>query len=335
MGEAKSDVCSISVIIPVYQAECYLSRCMESVRHQTWKDYEMILVDDGSTDSSGRLCDGYMCSDQRVRVIHQRNQGLSAARNAGISNAKGQWIAFVDADDAVSPWYLERLYQAASRQNCEIAQCGFEPFYRQMPLTDLGDDRCEVFSGEEMQQRIYSPKRQIYLESTVSWNKLYRKELFEKISFPEGKIHEDEAVSYRLYAKAKRVAVLSVRLYWYYQNHEGIMGQKMNVRRLDYVEILHERYLFYKRRQQQILASKTAKQLYFTLSDAAVLRKQEVENYWQFRQRLQKLCRLCIRDCLEEIPDKNKRIRIRWSAISVMALSIRVPHFSGRIFRRF
>mgnify|MGYP002588121020 CR=1 FL=1 len=110
--------CCISVIVPVYQAESYLLRCMESIRLQTWQTYEVILVDDGSLDAGGALCDSYAQQDARIRVIHQENRGLSAARNAGIKKANGEWIAFVDADDAVAPSYLETLYQAAVMKHC-------------------------------------------------------------------------------------------------------------------------------------------------------------------------------------------------------------------------
>ena len=157
--------CCISVIVPVYQAESYLPRCMESIRLQTWQSYEVILVDDGSLDAGGALCDSYAQQDARIRVIHQENRGLSAARNAGIKKANGEWVAFVDADDAVAPSYLETLYQAAVMKHCDISQCGFEQFDKQLPESTVWDGSCCVFSGEEMQWRIYSSDRQIYLES--------------------------------------------------------------------------------------------------------------------------------------------------------------------------
>lgn len=317
--------CCISVIVPVYQAEVYLPRCMESIQTQTWQEYEIILVDDGSEDGGGALCDSFARQDARIRVVHQKNQGLSAARNTGIAHAKGDWIVFIDADDAVSPHYLEYLYRAAVEQNCMIAQCGFQPFEQQLPGSETWDGTCRIFSGEEMQERIYSSDRQVYLESTVSWNKLYRRELFETISFPVGKIHEDEAVSYRLYEAAGQIAVLPCQLYWYYQNPSGIMGRKMNIHRLDYVEILYDRYWFYRQRQQKKLAAQTGKLLYTVLVDMASLGRGEVEDYIAFRHRLQMLCRRCQKPCLWESKYRKERVRIWLSQLNLRFLTMRAP----------
>lgn len=322
--------CCISVIVPVYQAESYLPRCMESIRLQTWQTYEVILVDDGSLDAGGVLCDSYAQQDARIRVIHQENRGLSAARNAGIKKANGEWVAFVDADDAVAPSYLETLYQAAVMKHCDISQCGFEQFDKQLPESTVWDGSCCVFSGEEMQWRIYSSDRQIYLESTVSWNKLYHRDLFKDILFPEGKLHEDEALSYRLYAKAARIAVLPCALYWYYQNPTGIMGRKMNIRRLDYVEILYDRYRFYRRRKQDALAELTGKRLYTVLVDYASLKTWDVENYQQFRHRLQKLYRRCAEVCIQEVSGRKNRLRMRLGILNLCFLTVKVKHFPGR-----
>ena len=322
-----NQLCCISVIVPVYQAESYLPRCMESIRLQTWQTYEVILVDDGSEDAGGALCDAYAQQDARIRVIHQENRGLSAARNAGIKTAKGEWVAFVDADDAVAPGYLETLYQAAVMKHCDISQCGFERFDKQLPESTAWDGTCHVFSGEEMQWRIYSSDRQIYLESTVSWNKLYRRDLFKDILFPEGKLHEDEALSYRLYAKAARIAVLPCALYWYYQNPTGIMGRKMNICRLDYVEILYDRYWFYRRRKQDALAAQTGRLLYTVLVDMASLGQRDVEDYGAFRHRLQMLCRRCKKPCLWESLHRKERVRIWLSQLNLRFLTMRAPVF--------
>lgn len=276
----------ISVIVPVYNVEKFLKRCIDSILSQTFFNFELILVDDGSPDNSPQLCDRYAKCDKRISVIHKTNGGLSDARNAGLEIAKGDFIAFVDSDDIVSSRFLEFLYRAIKNSDCDIAVCSYVKFQKTIPSECQTYSNGKIYSGEEMLWRIYSKDHTEYVESTVAWNKLYKRELFENIRFPNGKIHEDEATTYKLYYKAEKVVVIPCELYFYYQNTEGIMNRKFNVSRLDYLEALYDRYCFYNKMRKSELAEYTARLLYIFTVDYASLEENQVEEYIVFRKRL-------------------------------------------------
>lgn len=222
---------AISVIVPVYKVESVLARCADSILTQRFRDFELILVDDGSPDRCGAICDEYAKKDPRVRVIHQKNGGLSAARNAGIDWATAysdsKWLAFIDSDDWVHPAYLEYLLRAAETQGVKISVCPFTRVETQSPYPEL------AYEAETLDWIDF------YLRDTVvgvvAWNKLYAKELFAGIRYPAGKIHEDQYTTYRLLDRAGRVALLSNPLYYYFQNQEGIMLRPYSLSRLDAV----------------------------------------------------------------------------------------------------
>ena len=186
----------ISIIVPVYKVEKYLNECIDSILAQTFTDFELILVDDGSPDNCPALCDAAAEKDSRVRVIHQQNKGLSGARNAGINVARGNWLGFVDSDDMIDPTFCEKMLHAAVQAGAEMAVCNILRMKENKAL-DSYQEHClkdEVLSREEIVHRIQlSP---FYMVMT----RLCRCEVFEKIRFPEGKNYEDAftapAVSY-------------------------------------------------------------------------------------------------------------------------------------------
>ena len=182
---------SISVIVPVYKVEQFLHRCVSSILAQSFTDYELILVDDGSPDACGSLCDAYAAQYGHIHVIHQKNGGLSAARNSGIdwafANSESQWLAFIDSDDWVHPEYLEYLYRAAKETDSKISVCGF---YRTGGETG---ERVNLFSCEALSADDYYCNEELHEGLTATaWNKLYHKSLFEILRYPVGKLHEDE-----------------------------------------------------------------------------------------------------------------------------------------------
>lgn len=305
----------ISVIVPVYKVEKYLHRCIDSILAQSFSNYEVILVDDGSPDNCPQICDNYAKQDERIKVIHKKNGGLSDARNVGIRNALGKYIAFVDSDDVLSPKYLEYLYNALTDNNCDIAICSFEKFEETVPSKNEIYDKGHIYTGVDMLWRIYSQNHVEYLESTVSWNKLYKKKLFKGICFPKGKIHEDEATTYKLFYKSKRIAVIPCKLYYYYQNNEGIMKRKFNIARLDYLEALYERYCFYKEKRLLNLADFTARLLYTYTVDYASLKENQVEDFQIFYKRLIYLYRLYRRVLLKQKLNVKEKLRILLSYI--------------------
>lgn len=233
----------ISVIIPVYKVEKYLNRCINSVVNQTYKNLEIILVDDGSHDNCPKICDDWAKKDDRIIVVHKKNGGLSDARNKGIDIASGTYICFVDSDDYISENMIEKLYNALTEANAEISICNFRY------VDEYGNDCTDkkLFSNDNLPitdnvlssfdilaDKMFEPKNWYWV---VAWNKLYKKELFDDIRYPVGKIHEDEYVIHSLLIKCNRVACVSDMLYYYVQRNDSIMkSTKINPRRIDYIE---------------------------------------------------------------------------------------------------
>lgn len=233
----------ISVIIPVYKVEKYLCRCVDSVLEQTYTNMEIILVDDGSPDNCPVMCDEYARQDSRVKVIHQENAGLSGARNAGIDMAQGQWLAFVDSDDYLAADFLERLYQACVDTGSSLSVCRWE-YVRGETIPEQGTGETRVYTGREMLANLYVPDGAYFV---VAWNKLYRKELFEDIRYPLGRIHEDEATTYRIYDKVKKAAYVNRSLYGYFVTPVSIT-RGFNPKRMDWVTAVAERLDFFEQK---------------------------------------------------------------------------------------
>ena len=226
----------ISVIVPVYKVEAYLHRCVDSILAQTFTDFELILVDDGSPDNCGKICDEYAAKDKRIHAIHQENGGLSAARNAGIdwafANSDSQWLSFIDSDDWVHPCFLEYLYRAVQETGCKVSACSFvrvegQEEYPEIPFSEAVEN-WEQFYIEDWGRGV------------VACCKLYAKELFSCLRYPVGRIHEDEFLTYKILDRAKEVAVLDANLYYYYQNPGGIIKGGFSLRKLDGVNALRE-----------------------------------------------------------------------------------------------
>ena len=233
----------ISVIIPVYKVEKYLCRCVDSVLEQTYTNMEIILVDDGSPDNCPVMCDEYARQDSRVKVIHQENAGLSGARNAGIDMAQGQWLAFVDSDDYLAADFLERLYQACVDTGSSLSVCRWEYVHGET-IPEHGTGETRVYTGREMLANLYVPDGSYFV---VAWNKLYRKELFEDIRYPLGRIHEDEATTYRIYDKVKKAAYVDRSLYDYFVTPVSIT-RGFNPKRMDWVTAVAERLDFFEQK---------------------------------------------------------------------------------------
>ena len=233
----------ISVIVPVYKVEPYLRRCVDSILAQTFTDFELILVDDGSPDRCGEICDEYAARDRRVHVIHQQNGGLSAARNAGIdwafANSNSGWLAFVDSDDWVHPCYLEYLYRAAKENGVKISMCSFKEPTVQTPF-QIVDYAAELHSWDDLLIHKNVP-------AIVAWNKLYAKILFDCLRYPVGKVHEDEFLTYKLLHRAETIAMLDSPLYFYFYNPNGIAKSDFSLARFDGTEALLERIRYVRR----------------------------------------------------------------------------------------
>ena len=233
---------AISVIIPVYKVEPYLDACVSSVVGQTFSDLEILLVDDGSPDRCPELCDAWAKKDPRVRVIHQENGGLSAARNTGIEAATGEFLAFVDSDDMLEPDALRRAWEA--QQACQADLVIFNLVYvdehnHPLPAPDFSGFQDEVLTADEVWQRYFAlAEQKIYY--VVAWNKLYRRELFKTLRYAPGKRYEDQFLLPGLLAQCKTVACLRYVGYRYAQRGGSIMAQGSSRNYLDRSEFLLE-----------------------------------------------------------------------------------------------
>ena len=233
----------VSVVVPVYNVENYIGYCIKSIINQSYKDLDIILIDDGSTDTSGQICDEWAKSDDRISVIHKTNGGLSDARNVGIDIATGEYITFIDSDDYILPTFIEYLYNLISKNNADISVC---------QLINVDESNSVISSGGEPLDKIVrgnSDCMKEYLSSasidTVAWRKLYKKELFKPdIRYPVGKYHEDVWTTYKLIAQCKTIAIGSNALYAYRQRTGSIVNSSFSPKHLDSVYGAIERQKF-------------------------------------------------------------------------------------------
>ncbi len=228
----------ISVIIPVYKVENYLERCVRSVCNQTYPELEILLIDDGSPDRSGEICDVLAGQDARIRVIHKSNGGLSDARNAGIDASTGDWLAFVDSDDWLDPRMLEILKIQAEKYGAEIAECSYRNLYKEMVKEETSCSGnvivatpVEAIEGN-LDWKNFKP---------VAWNKLYRADIVGRIRYPKGKLHEDEFTTHKFYLAAKKIVYVDVSGYNYDRRREGSITAKFSLRNLDACQAYHEK----------------------------------------------------------------------------------------------
>lgn len=255
---------TISVIVPIYNVEKYLGKCIESIINQTYSNLEIILVDDGSPDNCGDICDYYASKDRRIKVIHKENGGLSDARNAGLDFAKGEYINFIDSDDYINKGFYEVLINLVISNNADIAQCAFLKVYENdnTNTNPLVNEKITVLNNIEALNNLFND---YYVTTSVVWNKLYRKELFTEIRFPKGKIHEDEFTTFKVLFKSKKVVTTSKPLYYYLQRSNSIMGENFNVKRLDFLEAYSSQISFYNENRLVDLKTKAIKRLEGTI----------------------------------------------------------------------
>lgn len=240
----------ISVIVPVYNNEMYLEKCLESICRQTYTNLEIIVVNDGSTDSSRRIIDKWEKMDDRIVAIHQDNMGVSAARNAGLNQAKGEYIGFVDSDDYIHENMYSELYQLLKQNDCPMAMCSYS-------VVDI--------NGNKVKQIYDDPASQIYSAETFlnamlenvrfkhmlvcPWSKLCERRLFDHIRYPHGKIYEDNFVIHRLVYEAQRIAFINKQLYFYCKSDNSIMRTDFTIKRLYDFEAQIDRIAFLESKQ--------------------------------------------------------------------------------------
>lgn len=222
----------ISIVVPVYNVEKYLNRCIESIINQTFNNIEIILVDDGSTDSSGNICDEYKKIDSRIKVIHKENGGLSDARNVGIENACGEWIGFVDSDDYIAENMYEQLYCLIRKYNADIAICGVKDIYEGNAI--IQNKKIEEFacSGKEALELTLKGKQ---LAGSIC-NKLIHKKWLYNLKFLKDKTYEDAFITPELLLSVDTVACTTLSLYNYWHRIDSITTEEFSLKRLDVIE---------------------------------------------------------------------------------------------------
>lgn len=222
----------LSIIVPVYDVERYLPKCMDSILAQTFTDFELILVDDGSPDNCPALCDAAAAKDARIRVIHQKNGGLSAARNAGLDAARGAWIGFVDSDDYIAPEMYEAMYHAVQSTGADLALCDYAEVDETGAPCQSMHIRLEKkdFTGRDLLKNA--------TDSTIqpAWNKLYRRDVFAQLRYPEGKLNEDLFLIPEICLNTQKAVVVPKALYYYVQRGGSIMSGNKTLRHFDAAE---------------------------------------------------------------------------------------------------
>ncbi len=251
----------ISVLVPVYNVEKYLRRCLDSILRQTFTDYEIVLVDDGSTDQSGALCDEYAAKHACIRVIHQKNAGLAQVRNVSIAAARGEYITFVDSDDAIEPTYLEVLMRDLQETGADISICSWSEINDDGVRTEITWDHKE--DGFQIWTAQQAVKLLLYQKGidNNTWGKLYTRAVLQDVAFPAGRVYEDIATTYQILMKGKRICYRPEALYLYTSNTSGISQSAFTPRRMDLIDMAEGMYADIERRFPDYLRAARARLL--------------------------------------------------------------------------
>lgn len=257
----------ISIIVPVYNVENYLERALNSIGSQTYANIEIILVNDGSTDGSEKICLKFANEDARIKYVYQENMGLSAARNAGILLSTGKYITFIDSDDYINANFINELYHTLKTSSADISVCEYTKVYEK--LVNMNYDEVGIvktYKGKSKYLNMYNDKSDITI---VAWNKLYKREIFDKIRYPVGKINEDQYIIYEVLSKAEKVAYTSVPYYYYYQRSNSIMGT-YNLKRLHILDAYSKRMEEHKTNGEKRLYSFALYNYYYQLIEQTI-----------------------------------------------------------------
>ncbi|WP_339220074.1 glycosyltransferase family 2 protein [Paenibacillus sp. FSL W7-1332] len=296
----------ISIIIPVYNTLNWLQDCVDSILKQSYENIEVILVNDGSTDGSGAICDSIKKLDTRVRVYHKLNSGLSDTRNYGLEMASGKYIIFVDSDDIVAENLVEVLYNNCKENKFNLVQCYYLRFEDKNNLFSYSTAPPEliVYEGKAMHWGLIGKGK----TRPMAWAKIFERSLFNDVTFPVGLIHEDEAAIHRILYNAKSMAVINDRLYFYRKTPTSIMNNKFSMKRFDILLALRDRLEFYNNLGWHDLGFATAQRYSVTIID---LYRKSAENFENPSQQLKYLIELYKESwsLLKESPFMTDRIK--------------------------
>ena len=278
----------ITVVVPVYKVEKYLKRCVDSILGQSFQDFDLVLVDDGSPDGCPQMCDAFAESDPRVLVIHKQNGGLSDARNAGIDwameHSDSEWLAFVDSDDYLHPDYLKILYDTAKENAADLVVCDF---------VRVNDEEEPIEKEHRFYHQVTENKERLFgflisnWRIVPAWNKLYHKHIFSELRFAFGKIHEDSFAIFHVLWNCRRAAFVSEGLYYYRMRNNSIMTTETPKSKLDGFEAVVEQYEFF---QKHAILPRRQIPAHFLFNEIAALKssfsRQEKRRFHQLKKRL-------------------------------------------------
>ena len=251
----------ISIIVPIYNVESYLERCIESILNQSFKEFELILVNDGSTDSCKDICNEYKKRDSRIVVVNKKNEGVSSARNLGLDLAKGEYIGFIDPDDFINKDMYKILFDTIQANNSDMVICD----YYKVNEDDINKFRnlkcnCENIKIKNLNNLESIDNLFLTGEKFIfAWNKLYKRDLFSDLRYEQGRIYEDEYLAHRILYKCKKVSVIEVKMYYYVQRKGSIVNSPFTVRKFDKVYAIKDRVDFLREKNLTYLEDKAEK----------------------------------------------------------------------------
>ena len=314
----------VSVIVPVYQVEQYIAQCIESVLNQTFQDFELILIDDGSKDKSGEICDSYAEKDDRIHVIHTENQGAASARNIGLDHASGKYITFLDGDDYLAENMIARLYEEIQYSEYDMVVCDFLnllPDEKENFIVHLQE---KTVSGREVLEHLKNERNHGLW--TIVWNKIYKSEVLENLRFPDGKYFEDEFFSNQLYLNSGQIHVIPDVLCY----HRVLANSTMNTQKaenyLDLLDALQERLEIYLENNYSV--DETFKVLIYLLDPFSRCSKQKFSGINQERV-------LQTKKFIQSASNELRRTKLSFVKKSSLILIGRCPDLMYRIAIRF
>lgn len=244
----------VSIIVPIYNVQDFVEKCIESILNQTFEDFELLLVNDGSTDHSKEICERFVERDNRVRLLNKENGGLSDARNYGLDNSKCDYIIFIDSDDYVDKRFVEDLYTAITDADSEVSICEYSEVNEQGNLISVvglnNHDNSSELTGKDILRLFYQPGGVV---NQVVWNKIYKRSVFKNIRFATGRLYEDGYIIAPLYWNIRKVSLVRKKLYFYVKRSGSIMNSTLNMKKLtDADEAFLYRMEFFKKRDNEL-----------------------------------------------------------------------------------
>ncbi len=255
---------TISVIVPIYNKEKYLRKCIDSIVNQSYTNLEIILINDGSADASLKICEEYALKDSRIKLISTENRGAARARNTGIEVAKGEYISFIDADDYVENSYFETLVYLMKKYQPDFVECGFERVVEgETYAFPSKQDQIQIMTRKEALIELYGKDDDAHVKTVIMCNKLFKRNLFDNIAYVPGRIIDDETIIYKIINKAEKVVDLKDKLYAYVQSSNSVMRKNFSMKRLDDTIDVYDECINFFKNEPEIQACCIKRAIYF------------------------------------------------------------------------